>query len=321
MKVCSLFPKRKIVWTLVSGIILIVFGIILQCFHNDKEAFILKISSQCERNSVPERQDCLRKNILNYVDKNPTATKELFDSIWKLLVQGEIPDDARIFSPIMHDAGMVLASKNFSLEEAMKECGLNFRGGCIHGVFMEYVDRNYKNVDADFLIKECYLLKYKIVINSDSILKNCMHGVGHELVANMKGTLNDTLRLCNKLPDTLARDCVYGVFMEHSTGEAGSGRHSEKPVGRNEPDCSSVDPSFQKICYTSLGFYKQYEVDSEPWVDTYRFCESLPSKNRQDCFNGVGGALLFSNAFVKERTDAVCKSLPQDIQNYCLESM
>lgn len=321
MKIGNFAIERKVIWVFFIVLFLILSASIILNVYSKTEAYIKKINSMCEKNSLHERQGCLRENILSYVDKNPTVTKELFDSIWKMLQDGEIHDDARIFSPIVHEVGMVLASKNFSLEEAMKECGLNFRGGCTHGVFMEYVDRNYKNVDADFLIKECYLLKDKIVINSDSILKNCIHGVGHELVVNMKGTLNDTLLLCNKLPDSLIGDCVYGVFMEYSTGEVGLGYHSEESVGRNDPDCFSVEPSFKKICNTSLGFYRQYEVGSEPWADTYLYCENTPIKYRQDCFNGVGGALLFSNAFTTERAEAICRSLPEKLQGYCIGSM
>ncbi len=321
MKIWKYVTKKSVVWLLIFTLFLILLEIITVHFHNTKEVFITKISSQCAGIAIPKRQACLEANILRYVDKNPTATKELFDTIWKLLGNGGLPDDARIFSPIVHDVGMLLAMKGISIEDSLRVCGLSFRGGCIHGIFMETIDRNYKKVEPDDLIKECTSLRGRNTPNNSSFIKNCIHGVGHELVANVTGSLNDTLLLCNNMPSAFVDQCVYGVFMEYSKGETRIGHHSEKPVGKKEYNCLLVDNSFKKACYISVGFYKQYEVDSEPWEHTYRFCENFSSKDREDCFNGVGGALLFSNAFMKERALAVCKSLPEDVRDYCVGSV
>ncbi len=116
--------------------------------------------------------------------------------------------------------------------------------------------------------------------------------------------------------------CLYGVLMEYSKGKAGNGNshHSEEPVGRKSFDCNLVDDSFKKVCYISSGFYRQYEADSEPWENTYRFCTNVANTYKQDCFNGIGGALLFSNAYIPQRASAICKSLPEDVKNYCLKS-
>lgn len=306
------------------GVILVLLVgsfLIIERYSDNTEPFIKQINIECKGALLKERQECLESKIITYVDKNPNRTKELFDSIWKSLETGGLPDDARIFSPIAHDVGMLLSAKGISVEDSLGVCGLSFRGGCIHGIFMEDTDDKNERIEPENLIKECVSLRDKIIINSDSFFANCIHGVGHELVANMKGGLNDTLMLCNKVPDNFRNDCVYGVFMEYSKGEAGMGHHSEKPVGRKDFDCVSVDDSFKKICYISSGFYRQYEVDSEPLEKTYLFCSATPSRYKQDCFDGVNGAVLFSNAFVTKRFYYSCMSLSNDFQNLCLDSL
>ena len=73
--------------------------------------FIEVTSIICKRNVQQERRECLQEKILQRIEKTPKMAKGILDSIWELSEKGMLTDDMRLFSPIIHDVGMILANK------------------------------------------------------------------------------------------------------------------------------------------------------------------------------------------------------------------
>ena len=304
-----------------SFIFVIVVGY-FYALHENTTLFVQKISKECQLHNKKETQSCFSGKILSHIKDDPSSAREVFDVIWKLLENSGISEDARIFSPIIHDVGMLLIEKKIPLTQAISYCSFTFRGGCLHGVVMEHIDGMGSDVDVRTLVKKCDSLIAFQDKNNDDIFSNCTHALGHEFAAKTKGSLNNILLLCDTVPVYVRDSCLYGVFMEYSKGGSGEGFHSEKPVGRKELPCRDLDKSFKRVCYASSGFYRQYEIDTEPFEATYRFCmKDVPDEYRRDCFDGVRSALLFSQANVVKRADAVCRTLSKDVEKYCLDSV
>jgi hypothetical protein len=298
------------------GVVVCSSVIFAYMFLRSEFFFVMKMNYLCKSVSEEEREGCLQKAILDYVHRHPEKTKELFGTIIEFLKIGYLSDDMRVFSPIIHEVGMLFVEDGISIDGAVEICPFSLRGGCLHGVLMEDIDDRYSDADTGAFMNICEALKPKGVF----VYENCIHAIGHEFAAKSHGSLNDMLKLCSKSSLGVRDQCLYGVFMEYSKGEAGSGHHSEKPTGKYNLPCSSLDYRYKKICYTSAGFYRQYEAESEPFETTYRFCTTVPEMYQEDCVHGVGGALLFSQAFVVPRAQTVCYSLPDDVKDTCSRS-
>lgn len=211
---------------------------------------------------------------------------------------------------------MHLVETNTPLAEAISLCPLSFRGGCIHGVIMEYLDTVQSENISTWPKTVCEPFK-----KTSIVYKNCFHALGHEFAAKSKENLNGMLLLCKNVPSGYRSDCLYGVLMEFSKGESGSGRHLEIPVGKYTPSCEPLEEDFKITCYTSVGFYGQYEADGESLETTYKKCELLPEIYKQYCFEGIAGALLFSEATDRGSASLRCKVLPSKFINICLTSI
>lgn len=313
-----MFSKKVAILVFLAVFSCILSAIIL--YYRNTEVFVRITSIICNKSTIKEKQECFQEKILHRTQEKPELTKEIFDTIWNLAKEGKVANDMRLFSPILHEAGMLFVEDAFSLNHGIQLCTLAFRGGCIHGVIMEFIDNKYTGISPRKMMQECNALANENG-ESVSILKNCVHALGHEFAAKSVRDLNSTLFLCEYMPTLYRDDCLYGVLMEYSKGAVRNGRHSENPVGKHDPNCLLIDNKFKNVCYLSLGFYRQYEAESESWEKTYRFCEQTPNKYKEDCVLGVGGALLFSYAMVIEKAQTVCGSLPEDIKGSCQKSI
>jgi hypothetical protein len=291
----------------------IFLSIALVLLYIKNETFFIKETALlCHKNTINEQRSCFEKKILARTRSNPESIKSLFNTLWDIGTKGELSYDMRLFSPIIHDVGMQLVETGTPLERAISLCPLSFRGGCVHGVIMEYLDDKEGEKKYDWSHNICEPFKNNLLI-----YKNCFHALGHEFTAKTKGTLNDVLSLCDSVPHIYQVDCHYGVLMEFSKGETGTGRHLETPVGKVESNCENLKNEFKVPCSISIGFYAQYEADSEPLQNTYEKCLKLPDQERRYCFQGISSALLFSQAMNQEKAFEMCLSLSKEVRQIC----
>ncbi len=319
-ELCKKYKNKQslVVILLLLFIVTVIYFLTSRFFVQRESAqdFIKTMSSDCEKISSTKSVECFEKKIFSYTDGHPEKVKELFDTIWKLKREGKIQTDMRTFSPIVHDVGMSFVEQKIPLQKALDYCPRTFRGGCLHGVIMEYIDDVFASIDGKAWKDLCS----QFGAEDTFLLQNCSHALGHEFAAKTKQSLAGVLSECEVLSQELMQSCYYGVFMEYSKGEAGKGSHSESPVGKYELDCKSLLRDMKNLCYTSSGFYLVYEADIVPWEEAYLYCDNDKEEYESDCRRGVGAALLFSYAGNRDEASKECNNLPVREKDSCLKS-
>ncbi len=97
--------------------------------------------------------------------------------------------------------------------EAFGQCRETFASGCYHGVLEAYL-ASQPRLEPQTITGLC---SKTVPADSTAILKfQCVHGLGHGLVANFDADVFKALRFCDALPTDWDRSSCYGgVFMEN----------------------------------------------------------------------------------------------------------
>ncbi len=270
--------------------------------------------NECKKFYKNDQVSCFKNKVLSKLDQSPSSAGDLLYAIWRAPQTNNLIVDLRAFSPLAHEVGMELANKNIALEGAINYCGHSFKDACIHGVIMEYIDKNYfGNTPASDFIGLCNSLSL-----NERQYKNCAHAIGHELRAKVLGSDTAIVVLCDYFKNQYRFACASGVFMEASTGNSGTGYHSHAAVGKTSFDCLKILLDYRHICYSSAGSYRQYEASREPWQETFKFCSHAPKIYQADCFAGADERLLMAKSGRQAEAEKVCINLGQEEKTGCM---
>ena len=150
---------------------------------------------------------CLQNAITDKIRKDPKATSEIFSGLLWLIQSGQLKVDARIFSDLAHEAGMEIIAGGADLEQALDWCGTDFKQACMHGAVMTYIDIN----DAEPVTSEKFAFCGQFRSWSDMHdikYLNCLHALGHEIIAQKIQPLNEALDTCSVLGSPADSACV-----------------------------------------------------------------------------------------------------------------
>ena len=123
------------------------------------------------------------------------------------------------------------------------------------------------------------------------IRHQCLHGVGHGLMAWTTYEIHETLDLCDNLTDPSDRmSCYSGVFMENVVGGL-TGAMGHKTEYLREDDahfpCDVVEEQYMPDCY----FYQtshMLKVFDYDYSQVAQACLEAPSTARRHCFASYG---------------------------------
>ena len=119
----------------------------------------------------------------------------------------------------------------------------------------------------------------------------CIHGVGHGLMAWTSYELYDSLDLCDRLEtDRDQRACYSGVFMENVVGGlSGTMGHYTEYLSDDDPHypCNALTDRYVAPCYLyhSTRMLLMFEYDYDRVADE---CANAPEIGRYDCFESYG---------------------------------
>ena len=119
----------------------------------------------------------------------------------------------------------------------------------------------------------------------------CIHGVGHGLMAWTSYELYDSLDLCDRLEtDRDQRACYSGVFMENVVGGlSGTMGHFTDYLSDDDPHypCNALTDRYVAPCYLyhSTRMLLMFEYDYDRVADE---CANAPEIGRYDCFESYG---------------------------------
>lgn len=159
------------------------------------------------------------------------------------------------------------------------------QSGMRHGVMEQlFVSRGITNLaeDVDALCPSADL---------PYVRHQCLHGVGHGVMAWTAYELEDALGLCERLGDDLSRrSCYSGVFMENVvsglSGEVGSRSSYVSDVDPHYP-CNALPERYVGDCY----WYQTSQMLNVFHQDLSRVpeaCQEAPPYARRTCFGSWG---------------------------------
>lgn len=166
--------------------------------------------------------------------------------------------------------------------EAFRLCSSECHSGCYHGATEAYFkDRGTDNLQEN--------LK---TLCSDELngffSHQCIHGIGHGLMAWTNYDLPEALKSCDLL-DTRKDSCYTGVFMENIVGGlAPQDGHVSKYLN-NDPQypCTEVADQYKFSCYflQTSRMLQLYGSDFKKVADA---CAAAPATYQRSCFESMG---------------------------------
>ena len=171
---------------------------------------------------------------------------------------------------------------------ASHECEAGAYHGATEAMFKE---RGTVNLESDV----------QVICGSSDVFffrLNCIHGVGHGLMAWTSYELYDSLDLCDRLEtDRDQRACYSGVFMENVVGGlSGTMGHFTDYLSDEDPHypCNALTDRYVAPCYLyhSTRMLLLFEYEYERVAEE---CANAPDIGRYDCFESFGRDLAASS--------------------------
>lgn len=210
--------------------------------------------------------------------------------------------------PLVHAIGRASSLKFANISEAFLQ-GDNFcSSGYYHGVLEGIAGKMGRDNLLASLNSICSDIRGKNVYSLDYY--NCVHGLGHGLMAITDDELFESLTYCDKLTgDWEQKSCASGVFMENIVADGIS--HTSKFLKKDDLlyPCNSTPEKYIGTCYflqssyifrqNNFDFSKTFDVCARAESDSYRslcyqslgrdasgFTISDISKTKKICFLG-----------------------------------
>ncbi len=200
----------------------------------------------------------------------------------KVLRQGEVETGLDCHQSAHHLGRMTFAEYGAAASISVEEV---CRSGMRHGMMEQlFVTRGIANLAEDVEV----LCPSEI----DSFSRyQCLHGVGHGVMAWTAYEIEDALKLCDLMTDESSqRSCYTGIFMENVVSglSAEVGQRSAY-VDRNDPHypCNILDERYVDDCYwyQTSQMLVVFNRDLELVVQA---CQEAPPAGRRACFGSYG---------------------------------
>jgi hypothetical protein len=162
------------------------------------------------------------------------------------------------------------------------DCGTECHSGCIHGA-----------MEAFFAYKGTANLVNDLQILCSSgtnkfFSSQCMHGVGHGLMAWANYELHDALKTCDLLPQNSRFPCHNGAFMENIFGPNNETEHYTRYLNDDYHfPCNAVDEIYRNACYI-VQTSRMVELSRHNFSKVEEECAKAPSRYRPTCFESMG---------------------------------
>ncbi|MES2971088.1 MAG: hypothetical protein V4702_02080 [Patescibacteria group bacterium] len=188
---------------------------------------------------------------------------------------------------IVHVIGRTAAAKYSDTVSAYDQ-GDNFCwSGYYHGVMEGVADKLGADEVMATMTTICESAKQKSPYGFYHF--NCVHGLGHGLMAINGDELFDVLELCRKFSDQWERESCYGgTFMENIMSSQNA-RHSTKYI---KPDdalypCTAVDVEFKQQCYLMQTSHA-LQVENGDFEKVFVLCAGVEAPLDVICYQSLG---------------------------------
>lgn len=188
--------------------------------------------------------------------------------------------------PIAHVIGREAALKFVTPGEAYVQGDSFCWSGYYHGVLETFLDKiGRENLPAQ-IDHVCDGIEGKERYGFDYY--NCVHGLGHGVMAITDTELFQSLDYCNMLTGAWEQEsCASGVFMENVIVD--NLNHFTKYLKPAEPlyPCTAAPEKFKNTCYLMQTSYI-LKINGGNFKDTFAWCRKAEENYRATCFQSLG---------------------------------
>lgn len=206
-------------------------------------------------------------------------------------LRAHYPTDPRVETlchAITHHIGRAAFTKYSGITEAFAHGDDFCASGYYHGVLQGYTSgagrasllANLDQVCAGVPGKERHSLEYY----------NCVHGLGHGIMALTGDSLFEALRDCDGLTGTVEQDaCHNGVFMENLIVDGEHGGHFSKYLKPDDPlyPCTAVDERYKVSCFEIQTSYALGATRGD-FAKVFALCTRVETSFRATCYQSLG---------------------------------
>lgn len=188
--------------------------------------------------------------------------------------------------PITHVIGNVASEKFASVSEAYTQgdsfCWSGYYHGIMEGVLGKIGRSNLPNhmngICTDLATKRRYSFDHY----------NCVHGLGHGVMATNGNELFDSLKICDALSDAWDRSsCWSGAFMENIIID--NKNHFTKYLKADDLlyPCTAVEEQYKHPCYLMQTSYILKVVNGD-FARTFQECTRSDENFKAICYQSIG---------------------------------
>lgn len=148
---------------------------------------------------------------------------------------------------------------------------------------------------------------------------NCVHGMGHGLMALQDGELFVSLKQCDGYTDDWERSSCYGgVYMENVMNEINPGKHSSY-LKQDDPmyPCNAVEQKYKEQCYLMQTSHALLVVGQD-YNKVFQLCSEVEAPFNSICFQSLGRDISGQSSSNQQRTIELCMLGPdQEAKRNC----
>jgi len=219
--------------------------------------------------------------------------------------------------PLTHVIGRTAAQKFPNVSQTYLEGDSFCWSGYYHGVLEGIIGRIGLNHIIPELDHICADIPGKDRYNFDYY--NCVHGIGHGLMAITQNELFASLDYCDKLTGSWEKNsCAGGVFMENIIVD--NKNHVTKYLRPGEPlyPCTAVPDKYKNPCYLMQTSY-MLKVNGGDFAKVFEWCGGIEESLRPTCYNSLGRDASGRTVSDVAQTKAICLlGIKKEQQLHCV---
>ena len=153
----------------------------------------------------------------------------------------------------------------------------------------------------------------------------CLHGIGHGVMAYFDYDLPKALDECKLLKDAFSQEsCFGGVFMENVVLAEGRGANAGHATSWVSDDpyfpCNGVDSNerLQLQCYL-MQTSRMLDLNNHDFSKVIPLCEKAPENMRHTCFQSLGRDIAGQVLRDPERINSICTTISSQYYSDCMK--
>ena len=188
--------------------------------------------------------------------------------------------------PLTHVIGRIASEKFATPGDAYLEGDPFCWSGYYHGVLEGVIGRiGLKNL-PDKMDTICASIKERKGYGFDYY--NCVHGLGHGVMAITQNELWESLDYCDKLTGSWEQlSCASGAYMENIIADGKM--HTTKFLNPSDPlyPCNASPERYRGTCYLMQTSY-MLKLNGRDFKKTFEWCSGVEDPHRTTCYESLG---------------------------------